>query len=175
MKYVRYITALAGVLCLTHNIFANNYDFRKTRWGMPTAQVKAIEDLKSNSKFLKEIPAQNSVSKTAVAYTVWIFNRKCILLYQFTHGRLSEGAYDFDVKNLDPETVGKLYFKIGKEITDKYGKGVSKGRTGFRWFTANKRTEIVLQFNLDDEKIQVMYFSLIDKPINDETPTENPF
>ena len=64
MKYLRHLTTLAGVMLLlnTPAVGNDNYDFRKTRWDMPIVQVKAIEDLKHDSKFLKEIPVQNSGS-----------------------------------------------------------------------------------------------------------------
>lgn len=163
---MRYLITLAGVLLLSHTVPANDYDFRKTRWDMPLVQVKAIESLNYRWKFSSEKSAKNAISKTLMVYTGRIFNHKCILVYQFTQGRLSEGAYNFNVEKLDIPELKDLYTNILKTLSNKYGDGTPFKNTGMKWFTTNKRTEILLQYNEKHDSIQIMYFSRVNKPAN---------
>jgi hypothetical protein len=162
MKYIRYITTLTGVLLLTHNIYANDYDFRKTRWGMPIVQVKAIENLNSQWKWNKiQLPDKGNIS--TITYGGLIFNRRCNLMYHFEHGKLSAGSYTFNAKKLDVSELKQLYDSVLKTLSNKYGDGTPIRDTGMKWFTANKRTEITLEYDAKSDSIQIIYISLLDK------------
>ncbi len=166
MKHFKYLITLAGVLLISNNISAKDYDFRKTRWGMPIAQVKAIENLNSQWEFFVERPAENSISKIIVAYTGRLLDHKCILVYQFTDGHLSEGAYNFNVGKLDIRELKELYDNILKTLLNKYGDGTPIRDTGMKWITNKKQTEILLEYNEQHDSIQVLYLSLSDKSTN---------
>lgn len=104
MKYVRYITTLAGVLLLTHNIFANDYDFRKTRWGMSIYEVKQTEDKTQELVFDKQ-------ENTSDYITIYYYHKKSPtteVFYKFTRqGLVASGVVFYSLTYRDLQSMFK--------------------------------------------------------------------
>ena len=83
---MRYLICL---LLLTSGVYANDYDFRKVRWGMTVDQVVAIES--KNKDWILETFQKRTVGKVTVAYTGFMLNNRCSLVYMFVNDKL-EGA-----------------------------------------------------------------------------------
>ncbi len=165
MKYIRYLTLLAGMLLLTHNICADEYDFRKTRWGMSITQVKEIENDPKWRWGMAELPETDS--RLTVNYNGSIFNRECDITYSFSYRKLIGGFYTFDVENLSTQDLKQLYDDILNTLSDKYGKGTPVKNTGMEWRTINKRTLVRLGYHAESSLVTISYSLL-------RSPTKSP-
>ena len=165
MKYIRYLTLLAGMLLLTHNICADEYDFRKTRWGMSITQVKEIENDPKWRWGMAELPETDS--RLTVNYNGSIFNRECDITYSFSYRKLIGGFYTFDVENLSTQELKQLYDDILNTLSDKYGKGTPVKNTGMEWRTINKRTLVRLGYHAESSLVTISYSLL-------RSPTKSP-
>jgi len=103
--------AIVGVLCLNAIANAQEFDFRKTRWGMTAAEVKA-----------SETSAPTHEKDGSIAYTVTVMNREMIALYLFIEDQLVQGAYTLAKTHANPDEYVRDFDDFKHALTKKYGK-----------------------------------------------------
>jgi len=86
------------------------YDFRKTTWGMTKEEVKQIEG---------EPPYE---TENELGYLDTVAGMKCVVFYTFENGKLTKGAYRFLVKHSNRNLYIDDYEIIKGLLTKKYGK-----------------------------------------------------
>ena len=87
-----------------------NYDFRKTHWGMSKNEVRKNE----TTEFIGE-------TDDALIYKEKIGGLDSKLVYMFKDGKLRNSAYKFENKYSDVEDYINDYEKLKKAYTKKYG------------------------------------------------------
>ncbi len=104
---------LVGLLAIffTQNSFADDYDFRKTKWGMSAAQVKSSESL-----------AIADENKKTLMYKTNILNKNVVLLYQFIDNQLVSAVYLLKETHTNKNNFITDYNDFKKTLTKKYGK-----------------------------------------------------
>ena len=101
------------VTFFTQNCFADNYDFRKAKWGMSMAQVKASESLSIKNK---------DKDKDVLIYKTKILNNNVALVYSFINDKLVSGHYVVEEKHSNKNDYIADYKDFKKILTKKYGK-----------------------------------------------------
>jgi len=166
------ISLFAILLCLfTSTAQAQDYDFRKVRWGMSKAKVK-----NSETKELKPIRGADALAllETRVA------NMTAIIIYSFTNDKLTGASYHFANGHTNKNDHISDYEKIKGILTKKYsspysekaiwkndlykkhkqywGDAVSIGHLIYsaRWET--QRTKIELRLSGDNYEIEMVLF-----------------
>ncbi len=91
--------------------FANEYNFKKTKWGMSKSQVKSSESLKIH---------QNT--KTTLLYKTSILNKKVLLGYTFVDNQLVSTGYLLAESHSNNNSFISDYEDFKKTLTKKYGK-----------------------------------------------------
>lgn len=101
------------ILCLVlasladFSVKAEEYDFRKVKWGM------SIEDVQINE--LSEIVR---IEDNMLIYRIEMLGEKCILQYLFENDKLIKGIYLFNIKNI--HTKDRIYKNIIESLNKKY-------------------------------------------------------
>ena len=136
---MRYLICL---LLLTSNIYANDYDFRKTRWNMVIEQVKVSEAITLDKKWeLVEDKKGVGTNTWVLSYVDSMMGNKCRLNYLFHEDRLESSGYSFFL----PKDADLLYKNLGEMLISKHGEPVIIGKT-LTWPTSDDRTLILLDF-----------------------------
>ena len=99
------------VTFFTQNCFADDYDFRKTKWGMSKAQVKSSESL-----VITEEREKNLFYKTR------ILNKNVALLYKFINNQLVASYYMILETHTNKNDFIDDYDTFKNTLTKKYGK-----------------------------------------------------
>jgi len=143
----------------------NNYDFRMTRWGMTSEQVKESETLTPSSE-----------STNFIFYETKVANLKCLLCYSFSaNDRLARGKYvitekhandnlfivDYKVlaillegKYGNPESDDTFWRNdLYQDNPDSHGFAVSIGHVVYQKIWQLEDTEILLQLSGDNYEI----------------------
>jgi hypothetical protein len=109
---IKKILFLSGLFIVSINLVSGqNYDFRKTTWGMSYEQVK-------NS----ELPKIGMVSEKRLIYTDTIAESPCILIYTFNEKQeLISARYILDKNYVDHNFYFNEYNKFKELLTKKYG------------------------------------------------------
>lgn len=89
------------------SVKAEEYDFRKTRWGMTPEEVQ-INEL---SKIVK-------IENDELIYFVEMLGKKCFLKYEFKKNKLISGVYLFD--NISKKERNIIYDSIVTSLNGKY-------------------------------------------------------
>jgi hypothetical protein len=97
------------LIFFTSFAFAEEYDFRQTKWGMTKEEVKSSE----SSQLLTDI---NDI----LEYKTSIFDYVCKVYYYFEDGRLRSAEYDFGLFDL-MENAKYVYNFFEEILTNKYG------------------------------------------------------
>ena len=94
MRYFRYLLHLAGIILISGNTSANDWDFRQVKWGMSTYDVKDREFVLGQKwKLLKQDNGDYSI---ALIYEGKLFDQYCLLIYQFKNNYgLFSASYSF--------------------------------------------------------------------------------
>lgn len=96
-------------------IYSDQYDFRKTNWGMSKEQVEATED--------KESYAENDIM---VAYRVEIDAKDFLCIYQFLEDKLFFSGYVFEGEHTNENDYIHDYKEIKEILIKKYGESDKK-------------------------------------------------
>lgn len=96
----------------------SGFDFRKTKWGMSVAQVKASE--KSKYVGTQNMPPYDEV----LVYEGDIGNLQAYILYTFKDKKLIRGVYKFKQNHKDPNLLINNYLKLSKSLSKSYGKPI---------------------------------------------------
>lgn len=104
---------MASVLIFLFTIFtySNQYNFRKTNWGMSKEQVKAIENKKSDGE-----------NDNILYYKVEISKDNFACFYYFLEDKLYQAAYVFDGKHTNKNDYIDDFKKFKEILIKKYGK-----------------------------------------------------
>lgn len=148
VKYFLVFTVVLHTLYVTGNtddypsprrdrIIKEPFNFRKTRWGMSIAQVKASEIPRSDKWKLNK---ENS-NETVVVYTGYLYNHQCLLVYGFDKNKLISGSYAF--------SGGGGGMEILDDLSDKYGTPVRATTTRVTWYSKDRKT--VIRFIISKE------------------------
>lgn len=109
MKKITLFLILALISFSASETYADDYDFRKTKWGMSQKEVLASETLKVISQTAEGITCQNKV-----------LNKEVLICYQFIQDKLYRTAY------LLQEKYSDHFIEVFKDFQDalisKYGK-----------------------------------------------------
>ena len=122
------------------------FNFRKTRWGMSIEQVKASEVDKN------WINVQDTRPNT-LAYRGTLFGRGCFLIYLFEEGKLQSGTYTFEV----PPSNIELEKRIKSVLLKKYGNPFLTTTSRTIWEAHNNRTLITLWL-IENGHLHVHYY-----------------
>ena len=87
-----------------------NYDFRKTRWGMSRDEVKPTED----TTFVAE-------DETFLSYDGHVANMDCYISYRFVNNILVSAMYRFTEEHSNKNDYLYDYFKLKRILKKKYG------------------------------------------------------
>ncbi|MGD9652954.1 MAG: hypothetical protein AB7I96_04900 [Candidatus Dadabacteria bacterium] len=93
----------------------DGYDFRKTRWGMSVAQVKASE----TNNLLTQ--SSNNIYDEVLVYNTKAYSFQATLAYFFINNRLESGSYLFKVSHSNKTTVIVDYGDIKNNLIKTYG------------------------------------------------------
>lgn len=98
---------------------AQQYDFRKTRWGMSRPEVKSSED--ADYVGAGTIGIDDEKYDTSLVYEDKIGGLDVTILYIFTNEKLSQGIYQFKSRYSDPNTYLVNFNKMVEAYKKKYG------------------------------------------------------
>ena len=104
------LLTLALIFFLTDLCIAEDYTFRKTKWGMSKAQVKASEPLTVGRE-----------DDNSLGYNTSIINKDVLLLYYFINDQLYKAIYWLDVKHINSNLYLEDYKQFKKLLDKKYG------------------------------------------------------
>ena len=106
------ILALISFISFTApDTYADDYDFRKTKWGMSQKEVLASETLKPMEKTAEMIVYQNRV-----------INKKVLIGYRFIQDKLYSTAYVLQEEHTYSDHFIQDYKDFKEALTSKYGK-----------------------------------------------------
>jgi hypothetical protein len=109
------------LIYLTFNsIYAEDFDFRKVRWGMNQKQVMRSEEKKPFSQ-----------SKEIIGYRIIGSEFNCYLGYIFTENKLVSAFYRFMQNHKNKNLYIKDYKRIKKALIKKYGEPLEEA---VEWF-----------------------------------------
>ncbi len=132
----------------------DDFDFRKTKWGMSASMVKMIEAEDKDWEFVRH-RYQNAFGGSVLTYRGKIFGSKCLLVYQFErYDRLVRASYGFYDEN--KEDNKEIYAAIEEGLANEYGRYDEVTDTSVRWISSDDRTLIELSYNEGD--ISLTYF-----------------
>jgi len=109
MKKLLFLT-LSTILLFSNIAFSEDYDFRKTKWGMSKAEVKKNE----KAKFVDE-------GADGFAYKGKLLNFNVLIIYRFLDNKLSEGIYSFEEKHMNDSDYIADFNTIKELLIKKYG------------------------------------------------------
>lgn len=162
-------TVLIGfIFVLAFTLVANEeFDFRKTRWGMGQEEVKQTE----TSTLKYELGFLLSYSDTIMDYPVMVaysFVEKklnaAVIVFSQEHGDLNEYITDFEklyavlVKKYGPSEIVKEWKGKSasyKDKKEKWGKAILKGLLSYKSSWKLKRTEIDLTLKGEKDKLSL--------------------
>jgi len=104
------ITLLILIILPIGNSFAEDHNFRKTRWGMSLEEVK-------NSERLKKL----SETEDNLMYQTTVMGRKVLVIYLFVHNRLARTMYALAETHINPNDFITDYKRFKEILTKKYG------------------------------------------------------
>ena len=154
-----------------------DFDFRKTRWGMTEAEVKASET-GSEWTFDRRIDVKSSKLGSLLVYKGQLFGVDCKLTYAFSNveNRLKMATYRWKYEDTKYKNK-QIYDAIKNELYKTYGTpqddSERKGGPGpdylYTWWnTPDKRTHVSIKFNLTGKyakgDIEVTYVGVTDLP-----------
>ena len=151
---------LSFVLMWSASTFSNEYDFRRTNWGMSREEVAKVEDA---------LELQNgSLLSPYGQYETKVAGLDCYINYYYTGDKLTRAEYEFSYEatleyictNNYEHLKGRLVQKYGKAVEDKdiwiddlyqddannWGKAVTQNQLlrYAQWETPNTRITIIL-------------------------------
>lgn len=109
------IALLCLLTCAAEAQDQDGYDFRKTKWGMTPAQVKASE----NTSPIAEGPA--SQCDLIIIYSGNVANLQTLYSYHFINNKLVSTFYNFRESYVNDNKYLEDYLKIKEILTRKYG------------------------------------------------------
>lgn len=112
--------AIILLTCLT--VHAQDYDFRKTHWGMNIEEVKTSENkevtFEAHSQYIEDIGEEADL----IVYEDRISGIDCDLYYAFIQDKLILAGYVFVPKHTDKNGYIDDYRKLKELLTKKYKK-----------------------------------------------------
>jgi hypothetical protein len=116
MRKVQLITAIFSILLISQNALADDYDFRKTRWGMSQKEI-----MKSEIKKPECINCTGDGSEH-LGYRVSVLNKNVMLSYISVQDKLIATSYGLDEKHTNKNDYIEDYKDFKKALIEKYGK-----------------------------------------------------
>ncbi len=101
---------IVGMVTQAKLSWAENYNFRNTRWGMTQEEVIASETM---------VPIEKE--KDMIKYKTQILEKNVELLYVFAQNKLLGASYILDENYLNSEQFIQTYVLFKKELIKKYG------------------------------------------------------
>lgn len=135
---IKYIMFFIFMIALNFSARAEDYDFRKTQWGMTILEVKQTEPVPPIGE--QEFADPYIENLYCIVYYSNAFNRTCKLSYTFENNRLVSALYIFDEKN--NISAMNLYKDITTSLYKKYKK-INEYNGLFTEFE-NSKTNIVV-------------------------------
>ena len=96
-------------------IYADEYNFRQTKWGMTVEEVKKIEDI-------KKIESVASMGINAYKEKDYLFDKEFDLNFIFENNKLTEGSYTLTNYPYEFKSTFVIFNKIFDSLCEKYGK-----------------------------------------------------
>ena len=102
-----------GLITPANLVWAENYNFRNTRWGMTQEEVIAAETMDPVEK-----------DKNAITYKTRVLEKDVALRYVFAQNKLIGASYMLDDNYINSEQFIQTYAQFKKELIKKYGQPV---------------------------------------------------
>jgi hypothetical protein len=112
------LTVILMLVILTYastNVFAEEYSFRKTKWGMSKQQVLASETLK---------PAQEKPN--LLIYKTRLLENNYYIIYIFVDDKLVRSKYMLHERHSNKNSYIDDYNSLNAALTNKYGEPLEK-------------------------------------------------
>lgn len=123
-RKICFFISLLTILCLfcSNIVFSNQYNFRKTNWGMSKEEVENSEWWTNPviNKSYKQKPKYDLGNE--ICYYINIAEIEGNLIYEFVENKLISARYNFIEEFEDEEQYIINFFKIKEYLTKKYGK-----------------------------------------------------
>jgi len=131
----------------------DGYDFRKTKWGMSPAQVKASEALKPEEEGLE------TYFSNTITYSTEVAGRPVRLVYYFINDELVGAVYTFQIIHSKSNPYLNDFNDINKILVDKYGKPLKEGKIWKRDTYKNSPENYGLAISLGDLTLENIWRS----------------
>ena len=116
MRKIQVIVIILSILFITQNALSDNYDFRKTRWGMSQKEVIKSENIKP------ECINCTGDGSEFLGYRVTVLNKAVLLGYTFVHGKLVMASYALNEKHTNKNDYIEDYKDFKEALIKKYGR-----------------------------------------------------
>jgi len=98
------------IFCISSFLWAEEYDFRKVKWGMSKQEVLASETIKPAAQF-----------EEGITYLTKVLNKHVGVVYRFVQNKLFSGGYILDEEHSNYNDFINDYKDFKKILTKKYG------------------------------------------------------
>ena len=187
---MKILTVIFSITILFNYSYGDdNFDFRKTKWGMTESEVKASMTGDTEWKFDRDIKLGSSVYLGfIVIYKGYRFGVPCELKYSFDRqDKLYSGGYRWEYEDIKILNAKGVYKKIENELIRTYGP-IDHMAEFFKenddiddyfttyWKSADKRTHIMLRFYTGGENkadIVLTYIKRSDEVVRLEKETDH--
>lgn len=126
----------------------DGYDFRKTRWGMTPAQVKASETLKPEEE------APETYFSNTITYSTKVVGRPVKLVYYFINDELAGTAYTFQTIHSENNPYINDFNEVNKILNSKYGEPLQESKIWERDTYKNSPKDYGLAVSVGDLTLQ---------------------
>lgn len=137
-------------------IHANEFNFRKTKWGMTVEEVMKIEDIEKNDSATR-------FGINGYYCTDYLFDEEFDVSFTFENNKLKEGVYSLNDDSYSTQPKFVLFDKLYKSLTKKYGENNVKN-IEFQLYLSDKKETIQKEFcsleciwELNDTDIILIY------------------
>ena len=146
---MKILTVIFSITILFNYSYGDdNFDFKKTKWGMSALTVKMIEAEDKDWEFVRH-RFENAFGGSVLTYRGQIFDSKCLLVYQFDqYDRLVCASYEFYDDNKEDNKA--VYAAIEEGLASEYGRYDEVTDTSVGWISSDDRTLIELSYNEGD-------------------------
>ena len=157
-QFIILVTLLTVLLCGTS--WADEYDFRKSTWGMTKAAVKTTE--KNKRIIIDDDPSGKLIYETEVS------GQRCYLIYEFTQDKLTTTSYLFTTKHSNKNDYIADFEHIKSLLNKKYGTPLKEDKDGFwknnlykddpqHWGMAVSLGHLIFRARWENEKTKIFH------------------
>lgn len=113
--FLRVILSMSIMVVFTELGFADEYTFRKTKWGMTVSQVKSSETLTVSDY-------QHEEGREGLMYKTTVINKSVLLFYLFVDNKLVNAMYSLQERHTNKNDYITDYEDFKDVLISKYGR-----------------------------------------------------